>query len=218
MVGSHTWPSLLAPSPSNSSDGEHQTSQSYQKVSFLLPDGHHPAHSSFTIIRLKNSNSVHEMQAKLGKQLYRWFWGDDTRRFTCTCAASQIALRPFNLRKSRFTLPPPDGWSPSFQSLTVCQTWGSICLRRWEPKVLFLKCGSWRIACNSTPSPPARGYRRGKEWGTGVVLIGVCSDDIFPTSEWQRNFIQVCPSRILGYIDTTPGGNNLCWVKYRHAG
>lgn len=105
-----------------------------------------------------------------------------------------------------------------FNGLSNMRVYLSQALRRWEPKVLFLKCGSWRIACNSTPSPPARGYWRGKEWGTGVVLIGVCSDDIFPTSEWQRNFIQVCPSRILGYIDTTPGGNNLCWVKYRHAG
>lgn len=66
-----------------------------------------------------------------------------------------------------------------FNGLSNMRVYLSQALRRWEPKVLFLKCGSWRIACNSTPSPPAQGYRRGKEWGTGVVLIGVCSDDIF---------------------------------------
>lgn len=136
---------------------------------------------------------------------------------TCTCAASQIARRLSTVKnpESRFTLPP--------QSLTVCQSWGYPFLGlsvKTEKQWVLLISAAVGESQSFHPFTPAQGYRRGKEGVTGVVLIELCLDDKFSNSEWQSNFFQVYPNRIIGYPwyyswrkQSLLGKVSSCWVR-----
>lgn len=70
------------------------------------------------------------MHMKCCKQLHRRFLGHDAQRFHLHFAQphrSHWGLQPFE--NPALHLPPAHDWSPSFQSPTVCQTWGSTCPR-----------------------------------------------------------------------------------------
>lgn len=138
------------------------------------------------------------MHMKRSKQLHRRFWGDDAKRFHLHLHSLTDRIEVFNLSKI----------------LHMRVNLSQALSNDWAPKFFIFKVRQLTNRNSSNLFSHAQGRR--ERWRGGCFDWGLFGLHIF-NQRVAKKFLSNLPQPDHWYPDTTPGENNLCGVKFRHA-